>query len=936
MRVFAALRNLSIKRKLFALSVSISAIGLLLSAVAFTVMDYKNLKQRIVADHQRLVSIVASNIVAPLAFADRSAAQSVLNGLSSVASIDAADIHDRNGNVFAQLDKPAVETPHPPFNTVIESLGETNHQFENGGLTIWTPVELDGELIGQVHLTVNLNELQRHLKNSFAIGAALTLLLIIVSAILAAGTASMISKPIQGLTRRMGRVTKNQDYSIRMHTNAGDEVGLLVAGFNSMLDKIQERDSELDTYRHDLEQLVTDRTTELEARNEELHAAKVTAERASAAKSEFLANMSHEIRTPMNGVMGMADLLNDTDLSDRQQRFVRNIRNSGENLLNVINDILDVSKIEAGKFQLTPSEDNIRDIIEEQMDLLVPTAHKKGLECAVFVSDDVPPVLRADFGRIRQILTNLVGNAIKFTEHGEVSVRLTPVGTIADSVTLRLEVSDTGIGIAAADQARLFQSFEQADGSASRKYGGTGLGLSIASHLVSLMGGEISITSTPGEGSTFRADITLDVPAAEISDATDISGAELHPAGAEIRVLVVDSNATTRDILRTYLEDRQIGCVCVADAAAALAELDTAENGAAAFDVLITDTGVSGTNGMTLIRQIRSSTANPDIPIILLSTDDISPDEVDVSQQADGYLAKPVHRSALYGQLADILAPPAGSPEVDTIPSGQPQTVMNFDAHILLAEDNEVNQIVAAEHLQSLGCSVDIVGNGREAVDAFIEGNYDLVLMDCQMPEMDGFQAVSAIRKYETAANAHVPVIALTAHASPEDRENCLAAGMDDHLTKPFRREQLAALLEAFLPEEANVHRPGTPLTPEAPEAGDPQQLFDPSITDPLRNGNPDLWNRLVAAYLSSAAQKKAEMAEGFSQGDIDAIRMAAHAMKASSANMGAVRLSEKYRQLENAAHAADLDTIKTLLGDTDSELESVLSALSAEQLQDS
>ncbi|MFT5488311.1 MAG: two-component system sensor histidine kinase/response regulator [Paracoccaceae bacterium] len=936
MRDISALKNLSIKRKLFALSVSISAIGLLLSAVAFTVLDYKNLKQRILADHQRLVSIVAVNLVAPLAFVDRSAAQTVINGLSSVASIDTADIHDRNGDVFVHMGKPDIDNMHRSFRAVTGTLDKTGHQYANGGLTIWAPVELDGEIIGQVHLTVNLNELQRHLKNSFAIGAALTLLLIIVSALLAAGTASMISKPIQGLTRRMGQVTKNQDYSIRMHVNAGDEVGLLVAGFNSMLDKIEERDSELDTYRHQLEQLVTDRTAELETRNQELLTAKVTAERASAAKSEFLANMSHEIRTPMNGVLGMAELLNDTDLTDRQQRFVRNIRNSGENLLNVINDILDFSKIETGKFQLAPSDSNIRDAIEEQMDLLVPAAHKKGLACAVFVSDDVPDMLRGDFGRIRQVLTNLVGNAIKFTEHGEIAVRLTPVRSDENQIQLRLEVSDTGIGIATADQARLFQSFEQVDSSASRKFGGTGLGLSIARHLVILMGGDISVTSAPGKGSTFVADIVLEVTAPAMPDSPNTDPVEALPAAPEIRVLMVDHNATNRDIIRTYLEDRQIDCVCVADAASAIAELGTSNDCDETFDVVITDRAMPGTNGVALSRQIRASGTNADVPIILLSTDNVAPDEVDLPQQADGYLAKPVHRSELYARLAEVLTPPPTLRAIERKTSSPPEVSIKFDAQILLAEDNEVNQIVAAEQLQALGCRVDIAQNGREAVDAFIARHYDIVLMDCQMPEMDGFQAVAAIREHETGQNLRTPVVALTAHASSEDRAKCLAAGMDEHLSKPFKREQLVDLLQSLLAEEKSVLQPGLRETPEASEIAGPDQLLDPSITDPLRNGNPGLWNRLVSAYLSSAAQKKVEMVQGLSEGNIDAVRMAAHTMKASSANMGAMRLSEKYRQLENAAGATDLDAIKTLHLDADAELESVVSVLSAEQTAES
>ena len=446
------------------------------------------------------------------------------------------------------------------------------------------------------------------------------------------------------------------------------------------------------------------------------------------------------------------------------------------------------------------------------------------------------------------------------------------------------------------------------------------------------MGGDITVTSEPGKGSTFTADLILDLPAPEASDALPMPSAGLPRTVSNIRALVVDKHATTRDILRSYLEDARIDCVCVANSTAAIAELNSTNNSSTAFDILIMDLGQPGTNGMSLNRQIRSGETNSDIPIILLSAYNDAPDETDLLQPIDGYLAKPVHRSELYARLATVLPQATPGTTLDEAPSTSPRDNMNLNARILLAEDNEVNQLVATEQLKMLGCSVDVAQNGREAVDAFIERNYDVILMDCQIPEMDGFQAVAAIRNHEKTGHSHIPVIALTAHASPEDRTRCIAAGMDEHLAKPFEREELFALLKGFLSEETVARHESVQEPIPSPATDDAVQIIDPSVADTLRHDNPNLWQRLISVYLSSAAEKNADMRRGFEDEDTDAIRMAAHTMKASSANMGAIRLSEKYREIETIAGATDLIALRILFSDTEAELESVVAALSAEQ----
>lgn len=655
-------------------------------------------------------------------------------------------------------------------------------------------------------LIANLDELKSSLQNSLILGSVLTLALIVVSALMATWIAGHISKPIRGLTSHMKQVSEEQDYSLRMAKGASDEVGLLVDGFNSMLSNIEERDRELDTYRHDLEALVAERTGELEISNRQLTSAKEVAERASESKSQFLANMSHEIRTPMNGVLGMADLLARTSLEERQRRYVSNIRLSGENLLTVINDILDFSKIEAGKFHLDKHDFNLRKIVEDQMGLFADGAHQKELTFSHSIADEIPSRVRGDSNRVRQILVNLVGNAIKFTDQGEIAVRLFQTDISGHTLRMRLEVSDTGIGIAAEDQPRLFNSFQQADNSPSRQYGGTGLGLSIVKQLANLMDGDVGLISTPGKGSTFLVDFSLEIAA----DKDD----------------------------------------------------EKAEN-----------------------------------------------------------------------------QPPLYSTAGDGLSSSASQSSLN--ARILLAEDNEINQLVAVEHLETFGCSVHVATNGRQAVDACQNGQYDLILMDCQMPEMDGFQAVQLIRKYENDTGRRTPIVALTAHALPEDRQKCLEAGMDDSLSKPFKAEQLFSIMERWLPEEIAGSAPrkstGQISEPSSSNVHQPERdeqrtaAVNIAIIEPLRVGKPDLWKKLIKIYLEETPERLNTLDLALKEGDRPTIQINAHTMKSSSANMGATRLSELNSQLEAMAETADLIAAAALFA----ELREEYAAVAAELTRD-
>jgi len=900
---FANLPITSKLRRLQAITVGLAFVFTLLIS---TVTQLWHEHHDMLTDVTSTGNMIGFNAAAALLFDGSTSATDILAALRGKPDIIAAQLYTIEGVPFAHY----IADNHS--FTFPESLSEAETLLQQKRIMLLThtvihTIDQNSDTAGYLYLAVDLRPMWWGVFSNVVQISLVMLMAFLLSVFYGQRLAALISAPLIRLSLLAQQVSREKNYTVRAKGEGEDEIGQLVKSFNRMIEQVQERDTELENHRERLE-------SEVEIRTANLRNALVEAQAASVAKSQFLAAMSHEIRTPMNGVLGMTELLLGTELTLTQRQYAETVFSSADSLLTIINDILDFSKIEAGKLELEEIDFNLNELIDQLAAVYFERVYNKNIKLVCDIDPAVPCEVRGDPYRLRQILTNLLDNAIKFTGSGSIKLHVSLANAeqcgLSDEVCLNFHVSDTGIGIAPDAMSKLFKSFSQADGSTTRKYGGTGLGLTICKELSELMDGTIRVQSEPGVGTEFIVRLPLRKALAPIPTKAYQDNA-LHGK----RVLIVEDNPINAKILTSYLLSFGMNSRIAENAARALEILDQTARLGQGYDIALVDMKMLGMNGVELSQHIRNDTRFAKMRIVIITSSDYEGELASIrASGCDLYLYKPLRKRTLQDALLKLMAKNQASSDIQTRLQG---------LRVLLAEDNPVNQEIGKAMLNVMGCSVEVAVNGLEALNIFKRGNIDLILMDCMMPEMDGYTATREIRILEEAAgNSHIPILALTASAMQGDREKCLDAGMNDYLTKPFLQQALRNRIVALL--ESTTTR----ITPESSISSQIAGTvsFDPTPLNTLRKmGGDALVSNLMQLFRSGAAQQIEKLQAGMLEQNSDAVRQAAHSLKSAAANVGGLYLAELARNIEHAAGDGTLTFDKQLVENLKIEFQEVL-----------